>query len=248
MSTSRDVSDPRETPTAPAPKRGKREPRPARTRGVEELRIGGDPRVDLLPPEVRSSRRYARTRRGFTWGVLVVVLVVVLANGAAFAYNLSSQAQLLSAQARTSELLAEQQKYVGVRQVQNQVDVLIAGQQVGASTEVDWKKFIEAVGAAEPPTLKMVTMSVDSASPIADYPQSNDPLQGPRIATVEIQAFSATFPDVPSWARAVLAVDGVVDAVPGTVNLDEQSRGYVTTLTIHVSDSLYLKRFETKGK
>lgn len=213
----------------------------------EGLVVGGDPRVDLLPPEVRSARRNARTRRGFAWGVLAVFLVVVMASGGAFGLNIVAQGQLLVAQARTNELLSEQQKYTEVRNIQNQVDVAVAAKQVGASTEVAWQPFIAAVGSAEPPGLKMKSVTIDSASPIAVYQQSTDPLQGPRIATVTVVALSNTFPDVPGWLRAVLQVRGVVDATAGTVNRDDGGV-YTSSITIHVGEALFTKRFETKGQ
>ncbi|MGO4301096.1 hypothetical protein [Leifsonia sp. RAF41] len=239
-------SDPPETPDA-KPSKKKKAPVAPPPHDVGDLRIGGDPRVDLLPPEVRSSRRNARTRRGFTWGVLAVFLFVIVASGAAFGYDVVAQTQLLTAQAKANELLAEQQKYLEVRNVQNQVDIAVAAQQVGASTEVDWQKFLTEVGKAEPKTMLFKKMTIDSATPIANYQQSTDPLQGPRIATVTFQAVSATFPDVPTWVRGLLKVDGVVDAVPGTVNLDATGV-YTSTVTIHLSESLYTKRFQTKGQ
>ncbi len=220
---------------------------PAASSQVEGLIIGGDPRVDLLPPEVRSARRHARTRRGFTWGVLAVLLVVVVAIAAAFGFNLMAQAQLLAAQSRTNDLLAQQQKYGEVRTVQNEVDVAVAAQQVGASTEVAWEPFITAIGKAEPAGLKMKSITVDSSSPIATYQQSTDPLQGPRIATVTVVTLSNGFPDVAGWVASVQKIPGVVDIQAGTVNRDD-SGIYTSSVVIHVSDSLFTHRFQTKGK
>lgn len=220
---------------------------PPTTTAVEGLTVGGDPRVDLLPPEVRSARRDARTRRGFTWGVLAVFLVVVVASATAFGFNLMAQTQLFAAQARTNDLLAQQQKYVEVRTVQNQVDVAVAAQQVGDSTEVAWEPFIRAIGKAEPAGLKMKSITVDAASPIAVFQQSTDPLQGPRIATVTVVTLSDGFPDVPGWVAAVQKLTGVVDVSAGTVNRDETGI-YTSSVVIHVGDGLYTNRFQTKDK
>lgn len=256
-------SDPLETPETkpakgtkapkpakpPKPSKKAKQPaeRPVKPLGPDDLVIGGDPRVDLLPPEVRSVRRNARTRRGFVWGVAAVFLVVIVASAAAFGYNLVAQTQLLAAQARTSDLLAQQQKYIGTRDVQKQVNVAEAAQQLAASTEVDWQPLLTQFQAARPEGMWLGSLKMDSISPLAVYQQSTDPLQGPRIGTVTIVAKSVEFPDTAAWLRGVLKVKGVVDAAPGTVNID-QSGIYTSTMTVHVSDSLYTKRFDPKGK
>ncbi len=212
------------------------------------LAIGAEPRVDLLPPEVRAERRNARTRRGFGWGVLAVLLVALVAAGGAFSVNVVSQAELLAARTETTSLLAQQQKFASVRDMQKQVALAQAAQQAGASTEIDWKAFLDQVGAAQPSGLTLTSVAVDSVSPIAIYQQSTDPLQGPRIGTVTVVGTSAALPNVPAWVAVLQKIPGVVDVVPGTVTLDEVNNVYKATLTIHVSDSLYLKRFEPKDK
>lgn len=214
----------------------------------EGLAVGAEPRVDLLPPEVRAERRNARTRRGFGWGVLAVLLVVLLATAGAFSVNVLSQAELLAARSRTTSLLAQQQRYAPVREVQKEVALAQAAQQAGASTEIDWKAFLDQVGAAQPAGLALSSVAVDSVSPTALYQQSADPLQGPRIGTVAVVGTSAALPDVPAWVSALQKIPGVVDVVPGTVTLDDVKNVYKATVTIHVSDRLYTKRFEPKDK
>lgn len=235
-----------EASTAPKPSTSKRS---SVAGGRQEgLHVGAEPRVDLLPPEVRGERRNARTRRGLGWGVLAVLLVVLVATAGAFSLNVVSQAKLLTARSETASLLAQQQQYAPVRDVQKEVALAQAAQQVGASTEVDWKAFLDQVGAAQPAGLALASVAVDSASPTAIYQQSTDPLQGPRIGTVTVIGTSAAFPDVPAWVAVLQKIPGVVDVVPGTVTLDEVKNVYKATVTIHVSDSLYTKRFEPKDK
>ncbi|GAA4142944.1 hypothetical protein [Leifsonia shinshuensis] len=214
----------------------------------ESAGVGMEPRVDLLPPEVRAERRNARTRRGFGWGVLAVVLVVLIAAGGAFSLNVVSQAALLTARGDTASLLAQQARYAPVRDLQKQVALAQAAQQAGASTEIDWKAFLDKVGAAQPSGLSLATVAVDSIAPTAIYQQSTDPLQGPRVGTVTVVGNSAALPNVPAWVAALQKIPGVVDVVPGTVTLDEAKNVYKATVTIHVSESLYTKRFAPKGK
>lgn len=246
------------TPKTPkAPKTPKTAPGPKRTSAPgpktagprkEGLTVGSEPRVDLLPPEVRAERRNARTRRGFGWGVLAVLLVVLIAAGGAFSLNVLSQANLIAARSETASVLAQQQRFASVRGVQKQVALAEAAEQAGGSTEIDWKALLDQVTVAQPAGLTLSTLAVDSVSPIALYQQSADPLQGPRVGTVTVVGVSATLPNVPAWVAALQKIPGVVDVVPGTVSLDEVNNVYKATVTIHVSDSLYTKRFEPKGQ
>lgn len=222
--------------------------RPATTPKSEDVRVGTEPRVDLLPPEVRISRRNRHTRRGFGWGVLAVALAAVVAVGGAVALNVVAQSQLLAVRAESASLLAEQQKYAGVRQVQQQVGLAEAAQRVGAATEIDWKGFLDRVAAVQPAGLTLTKLTMDSASPVAVYQQSTDPLQGPRVGTVTVEVSGPALPDVPAWVSALQKLPGVVDVVPGSVSLDEVNHSYMANVTIHVDDSLYLGRFDEKEK
>ena len=215
---------------------------------IDVVRFGEEPRVDLLPPDVRSARRNRRTRRGFGWGVLVVGLAVIVAIGGAFALNVAAQAQLIAARMHSTELLVQQKRFSSVRDIQKEVAVAEGAQQTGASTEIDWKSFLDKVATAQPAGLTLTSLTMDSASPIAVYQQSSDPLQGPRVGTVEVVVSSTSLPDVPAWVLALQKIPGVVDVVPGSVTLDQTAHVYSATVTIHVDDSLYTHRFDPKGK
>lgn len=229
--------------------KGAKTPRVKKPIGRSEgFDIGLEPRVDLLPPEVRAERKNKSTRRAFGWGVLVVVLVVIVGVGGAFAYNVSAQAGLLTAQLTTTDLLAQQQKFSGARDVQNQVALAQAAQQVGASTEVDWKALLDQIGAVQPSGVVLETVAADSASPLAVYQQSADPLQAPRIGTVTTVSASSSIPDIVAWVRELGKIPGVTDVVPSTLALDATTNQYKVTITLHIDQSRYAKRFEQKAK
>jgi hypothetical protein len=116
----------------------------------KELILGGEPRVNLLPPEVVEQAKDRLLRRKLLLATAGTVVLVLLAIGGAGVYTTSTTMQLAEAQAETAALLAEQSQYVAVRQVQAQVDTAHAARAVGGWTEIDWKAYLQGVRAALP--------------------------------------------------------------------------------------------------
>lgn len=219
----------------------------SRLKKSDSLVIGGEPRVDLLPPEVRSERKAKVVRRRLGVAVIGVVVLVVAASGGATILSIQSQFTLAEEQTRTTQLLQEQGKYMEVRNVQQQVSLVQAAQQVGVSTEINWKTYLEAVQAILPATVVIDTVDVEAASPMAIFAQSTGPLQGARVATVKFTARSAVLPDVPTWLTALKTLPGYADALPGSVSLDASTNTYTVDITMHVNDAAFSKRFVTEG-
>lgn len=219
----------------------------SRAGAADDLVIGGEPRVHLLPPEVRQQRRAKAARRRLTLGVIAVIVITAAGTGAAFMLAVQAQQQLASEEALTPGLISEQSKYFEVRTVQGEVDLVKAAQQVGASTEIDWKQYLVGVQAILPPSVSISTVAVDSASPLALYAQPTAPLQGARVATVTFTVESAVLPDVPTWLDSLATLPGFADAMPGSVARDD-SGVYTVTITMHVNDAAYARRFVTEGE
>ena len=212
------------------------------------LTIGGEPRVDLLPPEVREERKARIVRRRLGLGIAGALLLVIAASGGATVMSMQAQLALSDAQSQTTQLLKDQGKYVEVRAVQQEVALVQAAQQVGVSTEINWKTYLDAVQAILPASVVIDAVEVDAASPIALYVQPTAPLQGARVATVKFTAKSAVLPDVPTWLTALKTLPGYADALPGSVNLDTATGTYTVDITMHVNDAAFAKRFVTEGK
>ncbi|WP_426516256.1 hypothetical protein ACPPVQ_16730 [Diaminobutyricibacter sp. McL0618] len=210
--------------------------------------IGAEPRVDLLPPEVRASRkRDALARQLVVWLVIVIVIVVAAIAGSAF-FALKSQEALTAEQAKTQSLLLQEQKYSVVNEVQSQIQLTQAGQQIGASTEIDWNTFLNKAKGTIPANVTLTAVTVDSASPLTAYPQSAVPLQASRVATVTLTVTSKSLPDLPLWLSALATLPGVADTAPGGITLASAGE-YNATATIHLNESAFDGRFDTqKGK
>ena len=212
------------------------------------LVIGGVPRVDLLPPEVKARRKAKAIHRLLGYGVAAVALVVVAAIGGVSALGLQAQAQLSSAQLQTGVILAQQKKYLEVRQVQREVSLVQAAQQVGASTEISWKDYLMKVQSTLPANVVIKTVTIDSATPLAIYAQPTAPLQGARVATLTFEATSPTLPEVPVWLTALATLPGFADATPGSVSLDPTNNVYTAKITMHINEAAFDGRFAAKGK
>src|SRR5690606_21459274 len=100
-----------------------RECRMSRQNGSHaKLTVGGEPRANLLPPEVAQAARARATRRRMTVVTLLVIAVIVAGYAAATLRSMHSQQLLDAENARTLALLEEQAKYVEVRQLTSQLE------------------------------------------------------------------------------------------------------------------------------
>jgi hypothetical protein len=218
------------------------------SKNTEELVVGGAPRADLLPPEIRAEHRGKRTRRKLIFATLGVVLLVFVGTGTSFYFALASQVSLLAAQNRTSELLLEQQKYSDVRVVQDELASVQAGQMVGAATEVDWKAYLDLVEKSLPANVAIVEVAIDGASPLVDYGQPSAPLQGMRVATLTFGAATVALPDTDAWLVALSTLPGFADANPDSITVDEETGLYKTIVTMHIGEGAWSQRFVPEDK
>jgi cytoskeletal protein RodZ len=220
----------------------------SRSTKPDVLLIGGEPRVDLLPPELLDQRKAAVNRRRLWLGVLLVLIIVLGGTGFATVQSIQSQAQLLAAQSRTQSLLAQQKKYLEVRQVQEDVSARTAAQEVGTSTEIDWKKYLTGVQGTLPATVTLTKVTIDSASPLIVYTQATVPLQGSRVATLSFTVETPNLPQIPVLLNALPSLPGYVDAVPGSVTRADTTGVYTVNITMHIDEAAFSKRFAAKGE
>jgi Tfp pilus assembly protein PilN len=219
-----------------------------RSRSEDGPVIGGVPRVDLLPPEVRARRRARALRRSLVLAVVGVAAAVALATAGSFAYNIQANVALAMEQARTTSLLGQQAKYADIRSMQDDIKLLHAAQEVGASTEIQWKAYLEKVQATLPAGVSVQTVEVESASPLAEFQQGSTPFEGPRVATITFSARTDSFPSTPEWLKALEGLPGYVDATPNNLTRDEGTGSYTVSITMHVNGDVYDGRFSSKDK
>ncbi len=239
-----------ETTTPSERARGKLRTRSARLGRVDVTTAGGAPRVDLLPQEVHVERRARQAVRRAWLAVGVVGVAVSLGVAAATATSMTAGSELSAAEAETSALLGQQGRYAEVRGDEAQADLLEAAQKVGGATEIDWSAYLRSVQATLPSTVTISSVTVDSASPVAEFAQATGPLQAQRVATLTIVATSPTLPSVPDWLDSLRSLQGYVDASADSVTLASAtgSSGYTVDMTIHVDAKAYDGRYTGGAK
>jgi hypothetical protein len=207
--------------------------------------VGREPRVDLLPTEVHVDRRERAGARRAWLGVVLVVAVVALGVGGASLNAVRSQARLASAQSATVTILQEQQKYSAVRAVQSATSVLTAAQAVGGAEEISWAPYLRSLAATLPAGTTISDINALSANPLAPFDQASVPLQGARIATLELTVQSTELPSVPDWTDGLASTKGYVDSNISSISANDGG-GWTATITLHVNEKAYDGKYWAK--
>ena len=213
---------------------------------AKELIIGGESQLDFLPKEIRKRRRGKVLRRRLGFSIFVIVLLLVGCAALVRAQAIQAQKNLAIEEANTQFLIKEQAKYSEVAKAQQTIATIQAAQEVGTSTEINWKEYLTSVQGTLPSNVKIQTINIDSATPFAPYTQATAPLQGSRIATLSFTALSPTLPKVPTWLIALTTLPGYSDASPGSVTRTETGT-YSVNITMHINEAAFTNRFAVKS-
>jgi len=204
--------------------------------------LGGEPSVSLLPAEVNEFHRARSVRRRLVVGIVMTMILVAAGIGAAFTLSVSAQAQRDAARAASLDLITQEAQFAELKQAKSGIALVTAGQIVGASTEIAWMDYLRKLEDTLPAGVVINAVSLDSATPFADYAQSAVPLEGSRVATIDFTASSPTLPTIPDWLDGLATLPGFADAVPGSLVI--QSDGsYLVNITMHINSDAFALRF-----
>lgn len=206
------------------------------------LVVGGESRIDLLPPEV-AARAQARSTKRAMGGVVVICLLVGATGVGAAALSATDAAnQLDAARATSTQLIQKQGEFVEVREVQAQLDAVVAAQAIGASTEVNWQSYIGSIQNALPAGATLIGFNVEMATPLESYTTAQVPLQGARVASITMTTDVADLPTAQAWLNSLATLPGFVDASPGTLT-QQEGGAFQLSAVMHVDASAYSSRF-----
>lgn len=208
------------------------------------LVVGGPPRADLLPPEIKEEK-VAKAQRGRLFGI---VILVILAVGAGYTLAsvtaATSQLMLQIENDRTAALLTEQAQYSEVRTLRSQVDSAATAQVILLETEIDWNEYLGLVAETLPAGAEIQTATVNSSTTTAPLGAPSNILQGQRVAEVLIIVRSDTSLDVAEWMARLSEIPGYAGVIPNTVTR-EISGGYTSTVLLQLNEEAYALRFAT---
>jgi len=214
--------------------------------GAGTVLPGTLPQVNLLPPEVRAARNLRTTKRWLLVSLVLTVVACVIAFGMALLASASAADELAEAQDETARLQQEQAQYAEVPLVLGMLQQTEAARELGMSTEVQWKAYVDAFTAVIPVNVSVEALTVTQASPMAAGPAAPDALREAGIGQIRFEGRALTLPDVAAWMDALDAVPGFVDAsVEAVQGSEEVDSGvfYQITTTVQVTQEAYSDRF-----
>lgn len=204
--------------------------------------LGGEPRVSLLPDEVNDFQKARAVRRRLGVAVIFVVLFALAGFGGASYLASTAAINLKNAQDTQEALVLQEAQFAELRAAKSGIALIEAGQYVGASTEIDWQAYLQSLAGTLPQDVVIKSFQIDSATPFADYAQSSTPLEGSRVATLVFTASSPGLPSIPTWLDGLGTLTGFADAVPGSVNVQEDG-SYLVNITMHINSDAFALRF-----
>lgn len=206
------------------------------------LVVGGAPRANLLPPEIILKRTQRKTRQKLRVGVFAVAIAVAAGCVGSVAFSTAAAVQASAAQQELQGLVNQQLEYAQVKGLQDTIKAIHAGQQVGASTEIDWRDYLTSLQNTLPAGVTIDTVSVEEGTPMAAFAQPTAPLQGSRVASLTFTAVSTSLPSIPDWLRSMAKLPGFVDATPGSVKLEDGV--YKADVLMHINTDAFTLRFD----
>jgi hypothetical protein len=215
-------------------------------KSVSSLVLGGSPRADLLPPEVKAGVKAKAQRRLMIAVVAAALLVVVGAYVPANLAATNARESLSQETARSEALLREKSEYIIVEQLEAQVAAAKAARVVGASTEIDWEAYLASVAGTLPLDVALESVTIMSSTPITSISAPTAALQEPRVAELVFTVQSAAVPVVAEWLANLRTLDGYVDA--SVDNITNEGGSLKTLLTLHINEEAYSNRYTLESE
>jgi hypothetical protein len=215
-----------------------------RTPGPQiRIQVGGEPRADLLPPEVHEQARGRRVRRLLAIVVVIAVVVAGAAVGAAAADAASQQTALLNAQQQTATILSQQGKYKAAQAITTQTAETTATEKTGDASEILWSPLYNSLKALLPTGAKIVAGTFKAPSAWDPPLTLQGPSRAPHIATL-ILVVSSNSPITGAEILGKLStLPSFADATIDASVLNKSLNTYLTGFTIDLNDKALSNRY-----
>jgi hypothetical protein len=177
------------------------------------LTLGGEPRVQLLPPIVGQREKTKTARR---MAVLLVLLAVAIAGGVfVFGFFRVTTAQLALEQANrdTQTLIEQQAQYRIATDVATAVGQAQEAQRVATNYEIAWAPLLRAIQGFLDPGTALMSVEVENQAPWAESLTVEDVLRTPRIATLVLTVNSTSMSSPLLLNERLATIPGYADSV-----------------------------------
>lgn len=206
-----------------------------------DVRVGSEPRVQLLPPMVRQKERTRRTRRMATFAVLVALAVTFGASAFAYIRTLQAQASLASAHDLTARILAEQGEYAEASSTARLIADTESARQIVTENEVEWTALVAALGTHVPAGASIATIGMHAPAPWEAPLAPEGELRADRVAVVDLTISGPDYASAAAFVTSVYGMEGVADAyITGTSFTDG---AYRTSISIAFDSAIRTERF-----
>lgn len=222
---------------------GRATPRP-----LAGLVLGGEPRVNLIPPEVGERARRRRTRGFLVVAVIAVVGLVVAGYALATLRAIGAQFELEAAQARTEQLLAQRAEYADTAAVTHAVGVIEQTRIDATSGEVVWGEVFDEISAVFG-TNTYVEWTASAPPPwLAPIGGSTSLVTLARAGALTLVVDSASPAESTALYRRILALEVTAEMSYELIELPSGEPVYRTTIVILLADAALGERFaEAEG-
>jgi hypothetical protein len=177
--------------------------------------------ANLIPPELILARRVRVVRRAL--GLLLVLVLVLIMLGFSYAWlqKQSAATDLQTAQARTAQLQAEQDKYQGAVQVQQSITGIDTKLSTLMADDVDFAGLIANLRAELPPTMTIGQLSVSLNQSVAGASaalgaSALDATGQTHIGTITVSGKARSLQDLSAYVDRLQTIKGIVEPYPNS--------------------------------
>ena len=208
-------------------------------------------RVDLLPPEIIAGRKFSRARG---WMAVAVAATVGVTGGVfylASADAVAAAEELVTEQARTTELNTEAAQYAAVPAILASVDRAETALDTAMATDVEWYRYLSQMGSVTPEGVWFTSIALTAAAP--GFAPAADPLAPvDAIGDVVTTGRALSYADVATWMDNVSSVSGYDHVLFSSTALQDeesQSEPFVDfTVSVKVLPEAFSDRYVSKAE
>lgn len=215
----------------------------ARSKNDKGIVVGGEPRIDFLPPEIKRKKQARRTFRGLIALVVLVIAVCVVAYGGVTTVSIAKQIALAEEQQRTLDLLKKQQEYSAARQAADDIALTTEARLFGSAREILWKPYLNELELRLPAGEQVTRVAVASQNALELTPEPPTPLVSSSIASLEIVGTAGSFGDIATFVENLETMPGFAGAWVTQIELSEDGGSFTFVLTLSVDEAALAKRF-----